>query len=1169
MIVDNSLILYYRGEDNTYHVDIFDLDNLSENYFAVKRFQYDSEVETDNGSLVRLGNSVYIAPHNKMLNLIDGVWYLNDYVSTAPIVRAVDQQDIKEVESGVPARGHIAIASVDLGVVEFRIGAGPVVAEDMSLHSTILSGIQGIINAFEASSYYNQRYSFSYVNVIEGISNIDNMETQDIMPFNTILIESRVSDDIGVREVVIMGDPQSEVDLVLKGSDVTGGIAPETIGTLEQMRDYWYTARYRYSDGHVTKACYPVAVETTNVRRRNRIEIKPVRDLDNSRFVEIEVFRSSRGSEFFFIDKFRPEQVNERGYVYYDDIGKLPRTRLDELPYMWTDEHKIHGVVRDRYVRGNLRYRERPFDIVGRVDTKVTEDDKTIPPNTSMELYARGRFNNGTESKQVYVDSLTNTETDRKIATVIDELIGDDIKELGFYAKYDQFRRSQGITIGAIDMFNANIPSLATRRNSISDQRRPEQQYIFLGWKYVMRIAFLAAPGYSSMQVEDYIVDSELDIENESNEFRYESKFMFRRQVAPFNINERHFIFPDTEEFEPVQGFRQSYDFVAFRPLWYQYDLDTPYPPGFSGTNRPKISLGEWGDVDVNIPVVGIYKLAMYDGIKEASRTGRLNIRIEDDGAFAGDSTIAGKEIKVLGVADESEGKQQFEQTSMMSYTYANQPVLPAHDEIPRGSNLVSESRWIYPTNSKLYLIVNDPDLEGLTNSAVQNTGFLGDYEELDTVLPGRQASFSYTILNMVLESGYFLRNETTGLPEINRVMIGPRDTEMPWVDFKSLETTIWESLREISLFDHAIPEGDHTLIYLGRGVPGDDNIEFERTGYSRVEERGLTRWSLDTDNLYSAIVEIDESEVLIEKYPQQLIVSMPFAPDGNLGGSRTFLFSGIYNIPDDHGELVGMAYVQGRLFVFTIHGVAMVFVGEIVSEQPSGNAVVDTARFLTDNQWVLRNLKQVQPRSIVTYEHMLFFSDGIDVWMRGQELQNISNGAVTLADGDHVGGIDVENKEYRISDGHQTWAYSLETREWSGPYTYDTEIGMLYRDRLYGVSDGHATLHNRGNVFGVYPEYETEVQWAGNDFNESTIDKIFRKFYLDVEGSGRFEYSKNRQAWFGRDLGDTNTINGIKHVGVKQEYSNTQSLYWRFKTKAKEFALKGVSFIWYVRDRL
>ena len=1171
MIVDNSLILYYRGEGTTYHVDIFDLDNLSETYFAVKRFEYDSEVDVDNGSLVRLGSSVYIAPHNKMLNLIDGVWYLNDYVSTSPIVRTVDQLDVEDVENGVPARGHIVIASLDYqGVLDLHIGSGPVVNVDMSQHATVQALLDAIIDAFEAVPYYDERYLFSRGQVVENFAVFGDAEFEDIMPFNTMTIESRQLDDIGFREVVVTGHPQADVDVTLRSFNVSGGIAPETTGTLEQMRDYWYTARYRYSDGHVTRACYPVAVRTTNTRRRNRIEIKPVRDLDNRRFAEVEVYRSTRGSEFFLIDNVTPEQLNERGYFYYDDTGRLPRNRLDELMHIWTDEHQIHGVVRDRYVRGNLRYKNRPFALSGRVFTETTDDDRTIPPNVTMELYARGRFRNGMESEQVFVDSVDNKETDRQVAVNVDSLTGEDLKELAFYAKYDQFRRREGITVGSIDFHNVYIPSLATRNKSRENQFRPEQQYLFLGWKYVMRIAYLEQPGTGPINVEDYIVDSELDSGNEDNDLRYESKFMFRRQSGPFNLNERRFIFPDTETFEPVEGYPQEYDLVGFRPLWYTYlTQDDPYPPTFSSGTQPRVSLGEWGDLDTRIPVVGIYKLAMYDGFKRAATTGRVKIQLLDSGRISGDDGLVGKEITVIGIADETEGVPQFTQTDMNSFAYSqNEVVLPEHDDAVRGLALGTSSRWIYPTNSKLYIIVNDSELRDYTNTLIQNTEFLDDYEDLEGPLVGRQATFSYRILDLVLNPTFFLREDTQEGPVVERVSIGPRDEDY-WDNVGELKTTVWESLRELAMFGHVIPEGDRTLIYLGRGFPDDQTITFERTGYTQVEERGLARWSLDTDNLYSTLVDVDETERMIEKYPQQLIVSMPFAPDGNLGGSRTFLFSGIYNVPDDHGVLVGMAYVQGRLFVFTTHGVAMVFVGEVVSEQASGNAVVDTARFLTDNQWVLRNLKKVQPRSIVTYEHMLFFSDGIDVWMRGQELQNISNGAVVLADGDHVGGIDVENKEYRISDGHQTWAYSLETREWSGPYTYSGKVGMLYRDRLYGVSNGHAVLHNRGNAFGVYPAYETEVQWAGNDFNESTIDKIFRKFYLDVDGPARFEYSKNRNTWFGRDIADYNKINGIVHAGVKQEYSNSQSLYWRFKTKAKEFALKGVSFIWYVRDRL
>jgi hypothetical protein len=86
MISGSSLVTFYREGSTTYRIDIRDLDSSGPDYYALVRFSYESDIEADQGSLVAQENAILIAPHNKMLTLIDGVWRLNDFVSTTPVL---------------------------------------------------------------------------------------------------------------------------------------------------------------------------------------------------------------------------------------------------------------------------------------------------------------------------------------------------------------------------------------------------------------------------------------------------------------------------------------------------------------------------------------------------------------------------------------------------------------------------------------------------------------------------------------------------------------------------------------------------------------------------------------------------------------------------------------------------------------------------------------------------------------------------------------------------------------------------------------------------------------------------------------------------------------------------------------------------------------------------
>jgi hypothetical protein len=326
------------------------------------------------------------------------------------------------------------------------------------------------------------------------------------------------------------------------------------------------------------------------------------------------------------------------------------------------------------------------------------------------------------------------------------------------------------------------------------------------------------------------------------------------------------------------------------------------------------------------------------------------------------------------------------------------------------------------------------------------------------------------------------------------------------------------------------------------------------RTGYD-TDKRFFTFESREVNvffskiqigNIYASIFLESDIPYQKEKYPNQIIWSDPFVLNSNASGYRNFRPNAFLNIGADYGKIVGIEYVNNRLLVFTEHGLAVVNVGEVLTQQIGGQVFVDSSGFLNGYAWALKELPMVMPKTIVQYENMVFFCDGQDVWMYDGELKNISQGAVILSglgfggdsgsgagvfmgstdiywgetsrymgeDGSPlgqdgvstlnawVGAIDPYNKEYRITDSFSTYAYSIEFNEWFGPYTYKDQASDSLKNRMYSVVDGRLVRQNEGTLFVETP-YETTIESVANLLDRPDAVKNWRKFYVDFETNG------------------------------------------------------------------
>jgi hypothetical protein len=425
-----------------------------------------------------------------------------------------------------------------------------------------------------------------------------------------------------------------------------------------------------------------------------------------------------------------------------------------------------------------------------------------------------------------------------------------------------------------------------------------------------------------------------------------------------------------------------------------------------------------------------------------------------------------------------------------------------------------------------------------------------------------------------------------------------------------SMQARIFFNLFGLNIEEDAPVAGEYTihavnsvtspaLYYLGRkdnevdGAP----VTLQTTGFDYEQESdGLLatiEYRLIEDyNIFSTLLTKDDLQELKEDFPYQIIWSEPFILGSSISGLRSFKFTNFLNLSNEYGAVVDVRYHNTKLFIFTERSLAVSNIGEVLTSTASGETFVDSSRFLSGAYFLLKNLPSIQPKSIVKYESMLFFSDGKDVWMITESPQNISNGAVELTDTGAVGVVDPVNKEYRISDNGQTWAYNWESQTWVGPYTYADTVGVTANQDMFSVNSNKIVRHNDTNAFDG-ANFDTVVESVADDLEESSIDKLFRKWYLDYEveeatfvqteggdpvldedeqevdmetSTNDFQYGKVYGEWLSpTSISEKNEVRGI---GIKKEAQNAKRLYWKFLSNAADFVIRMVSFEWMPRNR-
>jgi hypothetical protein len=1126
-----AFISFYRDkiQSNLYHVDIYDEGNSGPSQALVKRFSYESDIVAEDGEMNIINESVFFAPHNKVLFIRDGVWQLQDFVSTTPTISIYRINTLEQDVTGLPSTGLLRIrderrrgnnnyldlyflVNVDGQLFEF----GPYTGNFNGLVSeieTLFSGIDG----------YD-------VVINRGITTADVVFTRQSLGEYTAPITVIVGENSTIYTLLVTNDGGFVYDTITLQRALDREVASQVVfdtrwigggrntiftgsGTLEQNKTYAYVARYVYSDGHRTRTCYPQYSRTGNNVRFTVLDIKLAEDLDGS-FADVEIFRKDDTGEFRFIERLRNVNPNLGPNTFrYIDTGKAPGNPLDEKIYSWTDEHKTQAVVRDRYVKANVQYP----DLISsaKVEAKslgaVAVSEQGMPANSVATIYSRERFTNGLESFHVEANQVTNLN-EGKLSISSPQVS----KELAIYAKYTPIISDSSFKFQSSEIFNNNVSSLITAEKPEAERDLPINPHVFYGHRFIhrwlpptKRLQVTEIGGFSEPVEIEPAPLKEFFFYDDRVEYSVPSLFTKPPQILekPYFFNQED---PITEDY-PERVWVNYFSYISGFITGIEKEGYIPYVLRYKPTTQEDNLLG-YG---------AVYELEDLENLQEAIRRNDVKLRFTNTvnilSTTIPESEFIGSESLIVGILDTTEKLPEGDRT----FTTINNPPEPP---------ITNTNELIQPYIGRVYLVV-EPE-STLKNIDVRPT------QPLNIDQPNFY-NFEITGIDRVKFSDN-VTTETTNLRRINRANN----------NYFALLIKYDTGLRQTQTITEELP-----LIYLGTGAGNN-----YRTGYVKRRINKYEYYELDPSNIYSQLITEEDLGFLRSKFPNQIIWSESFIEGTFVSGARNFNPSSFINIRTEYGSIIKLIDFVDRLLVFTQNGLAVLSIGSVMTRGTENQVVIDDSRFLTSEVWILTSTKNISKRSIVKYENFVFFADNRDVWLYDGQLKNISNLSIPLSE-NSVGVINPEQKEYTITSGNQSWSYSIELGEWTGPHTYKMQSSVFFADRAVSVIDNQLVELGDDTDFNTYSgkTFDTIIESVAEDVGEPSTDKLFRKFYIQADGDAQFDYTKDND-YTGRRLSDSRKTSETYQVGIKNLGANKR-LYWRFITKVKDFVLRNISF--------
>jgi len=954
-------------------------------------------------------------------------------------------------------------------------------------------------------------------------------------------------------------------------------------GLLDQNEKYTYSVRYVYYDGHVTVNSSSKLAQTDNSDQTVTFDVELINDLDDT-YPDVEVYRKTGAGNFFLIEKVDPDNTSystTNNVLSYIDDGKTEIGGLSSESYVWTENHLAQDIVRNRYVKANLEYggteNNIELDAQKYEITGMLGEYDVIPYNTNVNVYSKLRYENGSESFFKLNDSFSKNDlTDSGIEVKQTLASEEDVKEVTLYAEYNTKQSLDTIDFNSVEIANSNIPTIETNDLPEVDQDKPTSPNVWLGWKYLTRFNNETRVYDSEWDTtedggsnNDYFVDTN----NSLGTDYYNVPDLVNANIAvngteigstlPYKIKAK-------SGTESTKQYVISSTPTTTATVTFDYDGNT-VDVSLTGAENTSGTIDKIVTEINDDETIGVtaYKsadsTAIYFYEKVLGQISMNDITFADtSGNFAwslGGSTqgtlSAIYEIAYLKPLKEAISKgdvtiilNSLNNTSDISSGFDDSDLLNSdisinglRDTSDTETKILVDNDNIYPTSKNhIYLVAdNESVLQDVDNISINNTDVKDDYDGTPS-------------LDITHRFGLSIK----GLSELDDGTI------------ESVELTDWteyDYTYQLIRTDYSSVSINPLFLVGSKNDVVDTSFNpVDTTGWTKKQANDYIYIALNEGNIYEELV---QGDVFKTDFPNQIIWSSPIVEGSRFNGTRNFSPENYYNLSSEYGEIVDMRYTANKLLVFCENGVSIVNVGEVLTSQTSGKTFIDSSRFLSGDYWILTNVVDIKPKSIKKYESQLFFGDGVDVWLFQDGLKNISNGRITLnEDNDWFATLDIKNKEYRITDGVDTYAYSIELDEWF-QYTHYDKPSTTINNRCF-ASDGTLFYeHNISNQFNG-EDYTTLIESRANDMNEASVIKLFRKLYIEAKNASAaiFKYGLDYSNLEEKNFSDVKNKNGMYHFGVKRNNNNGTKLFWSVESTEENFVMRMLSILFSARNR-
>lgn len=1250
--VGDLFFVFYKGDEAisggeyTFYVRVYNSEATQQTFFT-----YTDSVLPEKGELKQYDDTVFIAPHNKVIFEKEGTYYLKDFISSPTKITEIDTQDIEDSAASVtitfgntlsgyggkPAKGYIRVNSnnvpagvsdtvqvsiagtlsndieldgtmsreeiaqaltdeinnsiagwdaeliasrlvevtsttsdsTDNGAVITIVGREYISSEDISLFeldpnvtgdeqnrlrvsgsSTLnIAGFATTIATVNASGGIDSSTISGSVNIIlKGgiVTRPISIDSTDTTTDIATKIETILNEDSFVTERYTVSRTTNAVTLTAKkkgslyttdfvlsinseGSNVielpddfystsiTQGTDEQPTGTLKAYTNYWYKARLKYIDGHLTPSCSPAFANSEDNRYVEVTFDVDVSDLDNN-FPRLQIFRKEEGEEFFLIKEIDLDNETVVGgeFVFVDE-GFSKKELFTEQNLVWTKKHKTQEVIENRLVKANVEFFDEDYDISDADFTLsvITDNDNNdvAPIKSKLELYARPQYTDGTLGFFTELGRVDIDAKNKRIGVQQNNVITGqekDINEFRFYGKYLPYSEETTFSFRTPEIQTPNLEAIE------EPDLFPVNSKVFYGYKYIIvnsvladagKQAYVSVSGWNGDETERYLrwigkVETGTDF---TNRVRLLSS-------GKLEVN--------------VHGRVRTYIPIAIKD--------------------------EGSATDESI----VYKLEDFEALKDAVSTRELFLKVSNRGtplsSEVSNDDLANLSVKITGIDDKSDisgFEVRKDRVYIPGFTF---------DSSVRKS-------YISPSlDSRIYLNLEESLLDEIDNTEVNRYGLNGYRRE---ALFNRLGILEFSLINFEKES------EPVFDFDNNRVVFDQEE----YYKLNITEATYLLINKDLSTEDG--------VIYLGKKDNTVDGsaVELYTTGFRKNTKDHLIYSVLNTYNIYDTLLSESDFNFSRTDFANQLIWSNPLLSSNYFAGGRNYNVSNFFNIPTENGEIIDLVSYNGRLYVFCERGVAQVLIGETLTQQKNGQVFVDSSRFITKVLWLLENTPNIKEKSIIKQEGNIFFCDGNDVYtISGQGIQNLTQGKVPLDEGvDYISTYVKKYDEYRLSNPTttETFVYNTKYKQWYGPFTYVPEDTVEVDGNIYSWIDTHIMLEDSGNLFNG-TAFDTEIQSVANDTQIGTMDKTYRKFYLDVSGTEDVDGNVTDTTFkYGKDFSDMETIaldassgitkkNNWYHVGIKPEEGNTKKIFWDIVTTNTNFSLRGLITAFMVRRR-